>query len=167
MSPKDIAPAVTIKERLVLQQLGSSRPESYELWRLSVKAEVVGRGGGTDEVTAYVEAIESKEVTKEMIMLGVRGDPLLRALDTALYAGILSAITGLSEGDHPVQDERNRALWRRRMRAAPPGWRIPARHKRRTGRSHARLAHTDAGRAWGDVDGRVLCEVPHAAGAGR
>ena len=78
----------------MLQQLGSSRPESYELWRLSVKAEVVGRGGGTDEVTAYVEAIESKDVTKEMIMLGVRGDPLLRALDTALYAGILSAITG-------------------------------------------------------------------------
>ena len=78
----------------MLQQLDSSRPESYELWRLSVKAEVVGRGCGTDEVTAYVEAIESKEITKEMIMLGVRGDPLLRALDTALCAGILSAITG-------------------------------------------------------------------------
>ena len=86
--------AAMIRERLVLQPLDSGRPESYEFWRLAVKAEIVARGGGMDMVTEYVDAIENKEVTKEMLMRGVRGHQALRALDGALYSAILNAITG-------------------------------------------------------------------------
>ena len=43
--------AAKFRERLVLQPLDSGRPESYEFWRLAVKAEIVARGGGMGIVT--------------------------------------------------------------------------------------------------------------------
>ena len=82
------------KERLVVQTLEIGRPHSYEHWRIAVKAELVGRGLGSDEVNGYVAAIEDSDISDEQIGRGVAGVLALRAMDAALYAALLASISG-------------------------------------------------------------------------
>ena len=82
------------KDRMLLQALDTSRPDSYEHWRIAVKAEILGRGLGVPEAIEYVSAIEDSRITLAGQEHGVAKNPTLRAIDAALYAALLACIGG-------------------------------------------------------------------------
>ena len=83
------------KARMVLRALDTDRPEEYEAWRHSVKAEVAGVGPDPARTMAYIAALDqpdlypAAELTK---VIDERSD--LKALDLRLYAAILACLKG-------------------------------------------------------------------------
>ena len=95
------------KVKIAMRPLDASKPEDYEGWRYALKAELMAAGPAAYKMTTYLNAIEDPNAyPASRLQREIDADPDMSAVDTKLFAAILSCLCG---SRRPTVEERIRA----------------------------------------------------------
>ena len=95
-APARVAGAATAgKVKIAARPLDTSKPEEYEGWRYALKAELMAAGPAVYKMTTYINAIEDPVAyPASRLQREIDADPDMSAVDTKLFAAILSCLGG-------------------------------------------------------------------------